>query len=377
MRRPRHGHPDSAAFCRHAAGKEEVGKPVHDVDVGPPFPPATIVRAATAGVSAAHARPGRLLPVAAVLLVLSATAAAAAGPPSPSPRAKNPSLRIALLAGEELPFLGLLEAGLMENIPASWVERNEIEKVLTEPELQAAFGADAPQRRTALGKILRADLLVLVRSAEDSQPHLEVVVCENAPGPAAVGAADPADHAARDRRGRRDAAGSAGHRERAAEDRRYRGRPAADEHEPRPRGRLPPAGLCGADRGLPAGAARRARRRAGRGRRHRPGNRPQRRHDRAPAAAVPAGSVPHRDGGRATGGPIHAEAPAGQAPVGQPPRGRRWCRSGWRRRSARRPWRCSTRPSASGPSLPIRRPRPGNWRAARKRSRRSATGPRR
>ena len=126
--------------------------------------------------------PGRLLPVAAVLLVLSATAAAAAGPPSPSPRAKNPSLRIALLAGEELPFLGLLEAGLMENIPASWVERNEIKKVLTEPELQAAFGADAPQRRTALGKILRADLLVLVRSAEDSQPHLEVVVCETRQG---------------------------------------------------------------------------------------------------------------------------------------------------------------------------------------------------
>ena len=55
----------------------------------------------------------------------------------------------------------------------------------------------------------------------------------------------------------------------------------------------------------------------------------------------------------------------------------RWCRSGWRRRSARRPWRCSTRPSASGPSLPIRQPRPGNWRAARKHSRRSATGPRR
>ena len=124
--------------------------------------------------------------MAAVLLVLSATAAAAAGPPapspSPSPQAKNSSLRIALLAGEELPLLGLLEAGLMENIPASWVERNEIKKVLTEAELQAAFGADAPQRRTALGKILRADLLVLVRSAEDSQPHLEVVVCETRQG---------------------------------------------------------------------------------------------------------------------------------------------------------------------------------------------------
>ena len=62
------------------------------------------------------------------------------------------------------------------------VERNEIDKVLGEQELQALLVADAPGKRAALGKMLKADLLIFLAERQKPKPHLMVVVCETARG---------------------------------------------------------------------------------------------------------------------------------------------------------------------------------------------------
>ncbi len=125
-----------------------------------------------------------LLSAAALLVVLAPAAVTATDSPSPSRslRQSESVLRIALLAKEGTPLLGLLEARLIEGVSASWVERNEIDKVLAEQQIQAAFGAEAIDRRTALGKLLKADLLVLLQGGEKPQPHLQMVICETRHG---------------------------------------------------------------------------------------------------------------------------------------------------------------------------------------------------
>ena len=47
------------------------------------------------------------------------------------------------------------------------VERSEIDKVLGEQELQALLVADAPGKRAALGKMLKADLLIFLTDARN------------------------------------------------------------------------------------------------------------------------------------------------------------------------------------------------------------------
>ena len=95
----------------------------------------------------------------------------------------------AVLADGVSPLQSLLEAGLLESKKASWLERDQIEAVLKEQSLQAAFGADATSKRTAIGKLLKADLLVLMRPIENlaslapgTSPSLELVVCETSQG---------------------------------------------------------------------------------------------------------------------------------------------------------------------------------------------------
>lgn len=81
---------------------------------------------------------------------------------------------------------GLLEARLLDKGDAKWLERNEIERVLQEQRLDAAFGAAGGKERLALGKLLKADLLVMVRRVdspqEKGQELLECVVCETRQG---------------------------------------------------------------------------------------------------------------------------------------------------------------------------------------------------
>ena len=76
----------------------------------------------------------------------------------------------------------LLELRLAQRPATALVERNEIDKVLGEQELQALLVADAPGKRAALGKMLKADLLIFLAERQKPKPHLLVVVCETARG---------------------------------------------------------------------------------------------------------------------------------------------------------------------------------------------------
>ena len=89
----------------------------------------------------------------------------------------------ALLDPEKTPRAALLEAKLLAEPGATWVERTNIDAVLKEQKLQAAFGPQGVGERVKLGKLLKADLLVMVRPVKDAkQPALEVVVSETASG---------------------------------------------------------------------------------------------------------------------------------------------------------------------------------------------------
>src|SRR5436309_1411877 len=74
--------------------------------------------------------------------------------------------KAALLDFQRLPIVALLESELLSANIATWVERNEIERVLDEQKLQLLFGADAGADRVRLGRILKADILVLARSGK-------------------------------------------------------------------------------------------------------------------------------------------------------------------------------------------------------------------
>ncbi len=89
----------------------------------------------------------------------------------------------ALLDPEKAPRAALLEAKLLADPGATWVERAGIDKVLKEQKLQAAFGPQGVGDRVKLGQLLKAEVLVLVRPVKDAkEPALEVVVSETAGG---------------------------------------------------------------------------------------------------------------------------------------------------------------------------------------------------
>src|SRR5262245_26738518 len=95
--------------------------------------------------------------LAAVALALIATEARSAGP------------TCALLDPEKTPRAALLEAKLLAGSSATWVERTSIEAVLKEQKLQAAFGPLGVGERVRLGKLLKADVLVMVRPVKDAK----------------------------------------------------------------------------------------------------------------------------------------------------------------------------------------------------------------
>src|SRR5262245_54950352 len=80
----------------------------------------------------------------------------------------------------------LLEAKLLEGSRAKWLERNDIKRMLEEQKIDAAFGSAGNKERLALGKLLKADLLVMIRripsSHEKGAELLECLVCETKQG---------------------------------------------------------------------------------------------------------------------------------------------------------------------------------------------------
>lgn len=88
----------------------------------------------------------------------------------------------AFLELEGSPLTGLLEGRLLENPRVVWLERNAIEEIQREQKLQGLAEAAATRRRVAIGKLLKADLLVLLRHVEKPKEHLQLVVCETKRG---------------------------------------------------------------------------------------------------------------------------------------------------------------------------------------------------
>lgn len=71
----------------------------------------------------------------------------------------------ALVDFDRSPLTAVLEAKLLADVDADWLERSAIDEVLKEQELQALFTPEGGTQRAALGKLLKADLLILVREA--------------------------------------------------------------------------------------------------------------------------------------------------------------------------------------------------------------------
>ncbi len=79
-------------------------------------------------------------------------------------------------------FVALAELKVGKIPGVAMVERGAIELVLKEQELQSAFSAEAAGKRALLGKLLRADVLVLLKACKKPSPHTEVVICETQQG---------------------------------------------------------------------------------------------------------------------------------------------------------------------------------------------------
>lgn len=89
----------------------------------------------------------------------------------------------ALLDPEKDPRVALLEAKLLADPEGNWLERAGIDAILKEQELQALFGPQGVGERVKLGKLLKADVLVMVRPVKDAkEPTLELIVGETAGG---------------------------------------------------------------------------------------------------------------------------------------------------------------------------------------------------
>ncbi len=77
----------------------------------------------------------------------------------------------ALLDFDRLPLGALLEAQLTMIGGLDWLDRGEIEQVLREQKLQALFSPEGAAARATLGKLLKADLLVMLRQVSDDGPQ--------------------------------------------------------------------------------------------------------------------------------------------------------------------------------------------------------------
>lgn len=95
------------------------------------------------------------------------------------------AVRVALLQtnpAQTSDVVALVEADLTTAGKVTLVERQQVEKVLHEQQVQAVLGADAIAGRTLFGKLLQADLLVFIRPQDKPQPNWELIVAETHQG---------------------------------------------------------------------------------------------------------------------------------------------------------------------------------------------------
>lgn len=107
--------------------------------------------------------------------------------PAAEPAANASAHPRCALVADGSPLGALVETRLLEDRSVEWLERNEVDKVLAEQQLQAAMAADAPQSRAELGRLLKADVLALLRTGEKKvgdkpQNFAELAVAETASG---------------------------------------------------------------------------------------------------------------------------------------------------------------------------------------------------
>ena len=79
------------------------------------------------------------------------------------------------------PVADILESNLAQG-DATLVERQRVDEVLKEQELQIMLSPSAAPQRGALGKLLKADLLLMLRSEPQPNPRISIVVCETTLG---------------------------------------------------------------------------------------------------------------------------------------------------------------------------------------------------
>lgn len=84
----------------------------------------------------------------------------------------------ALISSDDNVTISLFEARLLAGDEAKWLERNEIKRLLEEQKLDAIFGSAGGKERLALGKLMKADVLVMIRRMPSSQEKgLELLEC--------------------------------------------------------------------------------------------------------------------------------------------------------------------------------------------------------
>jgi hypothetical protein len=83
----------------------------------------------------------------------------------------------ALVDASQHPATTILEARLLEDKQATWVERTQIERVLREQTLKAAFGAGNVRERSSIGRLLKADVLILLRTVPGPAGGATIIEC--------------------------------------------------------------------------------------------------------------------------------------------------------------------------------------------------------
>lgn len=119
---------------------------------------------------------GRLCGLAVLLaaaLLTGAAAVRAAGSGEPT---------AAFLDISRKPIGALVEQRLLECRKAVWLERTEIEEILQERTISSLFGPAACSERAEVGRILKADLLILLQHVAEPAEYAKLVVCETAGG---------------------------------------------------------------------------------------------------------------------------------------------------------------------------------------------------